>query len=51
MTEHEYEKKMRDLGYSEEYISESLQLRAEAEKNNIKIPYDIDLIELPVKHQ
>ena len=47
MTKAEYVDKMRQLGWNDEYIQEQIEIREEAEKNGINIPYEIDMIEAP----
>lgn len=48
MTKDEFINKAKELGYSDETISEVVKIHDEAEKDGINIPWESDLIELPV---
>lgn len=48
MTKEEFITKAKELGYSDEDISKILKTHDNAEKEGIKIPWEIDLIELPI---
>lgn len=48
MEKEEFIKKAKELGYSDEMIAEDIKLHEEAEKNGIKVPWELRLIELPV---
>lgn len=49
MEKEEFIKRAKELGYSDEMIADDIKLQEEAEKNGIKIPWELRLIELPVK--
>lgn len=44
----EFIKKAKELGYTDEMIEEDIKLHEEAEKNGIKVPWELRLVELPV---
>jgi hypothetical protein len=48
MLKEEYIEKMKELGWSDDFIKESIRLHDEAEKNGINIPYEINLVEAPI---
>lgn len=48
MEKAEYIKKAKELGYTDEMIAEDIKLHEEAEKDGIKLPWELDLVELPV---
>lgn len=48
MTEKEYIQKMKELGWDNEFIEESLEMREEARKDGIDIPFDLDFIPAPI---
>jgi hypothetical protein len=48
MNKDEFIKKAKELGYSDEAIADIVSIHDEAEKDGIKIPWEMDLIELPV---
>lgn len=41
MTEHEYKVKLKELGWSDEDIAESVKTHNEAVKNGINMPYEM----------
>lgn len=47
MSKDEFISKMKELGWSDRYISETIQLHEEAEEKGINIPFDMELIEAP----
>ena len=47
MTESEYKERMRELGWTEAFIQESIKLHNEAKAQGIVLPYEIDLIKGP----
>jgi hypothetical protein len=49
MTKDEFINKAKELGYSDEAINEIIKTHDEAEKEGIKIPWETDLIELPIE--
>ena len=49
MNKDEFVTKAKELGYSDEDISEIIKTHDEAELEGIKIPWEIDLIELPIE--
>ena len=48
MEKDEFIKKAKELGYTDEMIAEDIKLQEEAERNGIKVPWELRLIELPV---
>ena len=48
MKKEEFIKKAKELGYTDEMINEDIKLQEEAEKQGIKIPWELRLIELPI---
>ncbi len=48
MTKEEYIKRMKELGWTDDYIYEQLQLHEQAAKDGIDIPFEWDLIERPI---
>lgn len=50
MSKEEYIRKMKALGWSDEYIAETLQIAAEAAKKGIKIPLEVNLFEAPIEY-
>lgn len=48
MGKEEFVKKAKKLGYTDEMINEQIKLNEEAEKQGIKVPWEISLVELPV---
>lgn len=48
MEKDEFIRKAKELGYSDEMIAEDIKLHEEAEKQGIKVPWELRLIELPV---
>lgn len=48
MTENEFKKKMKELGWNEAVIQEAIKSHKEAELQGIVIPYEMDLIEAPI---
>lgn len=45
MTKEEYIKRMKELGWTDDYIHEQLQLHEQAAKDGIDIPFEWYLIE------
>ena len=50
MTKDEFITKAKELGYSNEDISEIIKTHDNAEKEGVMIPLEIDLIELPIEN-
>lgn len=50
MTKTEYIEKMKELGWSDDYINEQIQIKEEAAKNGINIPFEADLVESPIEN-
>lgn len=50
MTKDEFIDKAKELGYSNEDISKIIKIHDDAEKEGIRIPWEIDLIELPIEN-
>lgn len=48
MTKYEFIQKAKELGYSDEVIEEIVQTHDEAKKDGINIPWESDLIDLPI---
>lgn len=48
MEKDEFIRKAKELGYTDEMIQEHVKLNEEAEKQGIKVPWELGLIELPV---
>lgn len=48
MEKDEFIKKAKELGYTDEMINEHIKLNEEAEKQGIKVPWEVALVELPV---
>lgn len=48
MNKEEYKKKMKELGWTDDYIEEQIKIKEDAAKNGIKIPYEVDLFEAPI---
>jgi len=44
----EFIRKAKELGYTDEMIQEHVKLNEEAEKQGIKVPWELGLVELPV---
>lgn len=51
MTEEEFIKKAKELGYSDKEIEETIKEHDMAEKKGIKIPYECSLVEPPYYSQ
>ena len=49
MNKEEFVKKAKELGYTEDMINEIIYNHENAEKEQIKIPWELELIELPVE--
>lgn len=49
MSKGEFIKKARELGYTEDMINEIIYNHENAEKDGVKIPWELELIELPVQ--
>lgn len=49
MEKEEYIKKAKELGYTDETIAEDIKLHEEAEKDGVRLPRELDLVELPVE--
>lgn len=47
MTKDEFVLKAKELGYSDEHISEIIKIHDKAEKEGVGIPWEINLIRLP----
>lgn len=48
MEKEEFVRKAKELGYTDQMIEDDIKLNEEAEKNGIKVPWELRLIELPV---
>lgn len=48
MKEGQYIQKMKELGWDDEFINESLEIREEARKGGIDIPLELDFIPKPI---
>ena len=48
MEKDEFIRKAKELGYTDEMINEQIKLNEDAEKQGIKVPWEIGLVELPV---
>lgn len=48
MEKDEFIKKAKELGYTDEMIHEHVKINEEAEKQGIKVPWELGLVELPV---
>lgn len=48
MEKDEFIRKAKELGYTDEMIQEHVKLNEEAEKQGIKVPWELGLVELPV---
>lgn len=49
MDKGDFIKKARELGYTEDMINEIICNHESAEKEGIKLPWELELIELPVQ--
>lgn len=49
MTEEEFREKMKEMGWSEEVITEHIRVHDEAMENGINIPFELDIIEAPLE--
>lgn len=48
MEKDEFIRTAKELGYTDEMIQEHVKLNEEAEKQGIKVPWELGLVELPV---
>jgi hypothetical protein len=44
----EFIRRAKELGYTDEMIADDIKLQEEAEKDGLKVPWELRLIELPV---
>lgn len=49
MTDNEFREKMKELGWDDEYIEETITINNEAKAAGISIPYELDLFEAPLE--
>lgn len=50
MTKEEYSKKMKEFGWSDEYINEQIEIHEEAKKKGFIIPLELSLFEPPIQY-
>lgn len=48
MEKDEFIRRAKELGYTDEMIADDVKLHEEAEKEGIKVPWELRLIELPI---
>ncbi|MDF2873338.1 MAG: hypothetical protein K0R22_21 [Sporomusa sp.] len=48
MEKDEFIRRAKELGYTDEMIADDIKLQEEAEKDGLKVPRELRLIELPV---
>ncbi|TCL35639.1 hypothetical protein EV210_111105 [Anaerospora hongkongensis] len=48
MEKDEFIRRAKELGYTDEMIADDIKLHEEAEKEGIKVPWELRLVELPV---
>jgi hypothetical protein len=46
MTQEEFIKGMKELGWDDDFINEQIQIIADAEKKGITVPYDLEMFDL-----
>ncbi len=50
MDKEEFSKKMKELGWKDEYIEECLKDHEDAKKNGIYLPLEINLVKAPIQY-
>jgi hypothetical protein len=50
MTEKEFRKKMKELGWNDSFIDELVRIHDEELKKGVNIPYEANIVEAPINY-